>query len=109
MFIYFLITFRVQLQQISHDQPTDTVQATPSPALQSKQSSIAKPAVSKEVVEFQNVCDSPSANPTITRATNPVVFANVAAEFDAYMQIESQQNIPPPLASMKHGALISDQ
>lgn len=106
---YLLITFRVQLRQISYGQPTNTAQATPSPTLQPKLSSAAKPVVTKDDEEFQNIYDSPGAIPTTPKATNPLVFANVAAGGDEYMQIESLQNSPPLLPPMKQSTPTADQ
>jgi len=110
----FFFTFRVQLQQVSHGQPTDTIQATPSQAMQIRQSSIAKPVVTKHEVGFQKkynpyLYENSNAMPTTSVTTTSEVNADVPTEVDEYMHMESLPTSPPPLPHKKQGTPIANQ
>ena len=110
----FFFIFRVQLQEVSHGRPTGTIQATPSQAMQIRQSRIAKPVVTKHEVGFQKkynpyLYENPNAMPTTSVTTNSEVYANVPTGVDEYMHMESLPTNPPPLPHKKQGTPIADQ
>lgn len=92
----------------------DTAQATPSPATPTKESSIAKPIGTKQEVGIQKkynpyLYEPPSAMPTATKTTSPVVYANVPTGVEEYMYMDSVHNSPPPLPHKKQGTPIIEE